>query len=721
MTTNNFKKGISLVLAVTMVGGNVAYADSLIKKEETVYVDLEETGREKEIISSIWIHSKENLGEFKDKINLKDVKNVKGEEEPKKDGEDYLWKVEDKELFYQGKSEDKLPIETKITYKLNGKVVDPKEIAGEDGRLEITIELVNRDERKVQLKSGENRTIYTPYIVGTVVDLPKENFKNVETNGGKLLSDGSEDLLSFLSIPGLEDSLGMDEGELDISNTITIRADVEEFNMKPIIIGVTPEVPELDILDDAKDLDSLLDGLDELEEAGKKLVEATEELKEGQKALGEGIGQLSEGSSELSKGAKELDNGSNKLSTGIKEAATGSETLVSAGKELEKGGKEIKGGYTALGQGMENFSSKSSEFTQGISKLTEELKSIPNLLGELVAGIKDMITGTDKLIEGQENLNQGFNSIIPGVEKLKSGKVQEKEGINNILLSMDQMEELAAAVGNLEGGEELAIMLQEGIKTQKAGLEALNSSSQELINGLENIGTGLSDMENGSKELEQGLKELNQGQKTMYQELEGSGANFNELEEATKKLEEGSKGLEAGSQELVKNVEKLNAGVDTLGAGGKEFLGGASDLALGLRELDKGSLALNSGIGELSIGAEKLSQGTKELQEGSNLLVEGTEELNKGVSKIEEEGRDKLEDKLNSGELKIGEVIEVKDKLIELSKENNSFSGIKEGMDGKVKYIMKTEEVKYEKPVEVEEIEEEKGEGFLDRIKNLFK
>ena len=107
------KKLACLVALITVTSNSVVFAQD-IKKDETVYVILDENGNPTEQIVSDWIKGSENLGQFTDKSTLSDVKNVKGDEEPTKNGDELSWNIDSNELYYQGKSNNQLP----ITYQL---------------------------------------------------------------------------------------------------------------------------------------------------------------------------------------------------------------------------------------------------------------------------------------------------------------------------------------------------------------------------------------------------------------------------------------------------------------------------------------------------------------------------------------------------------------------------------------------------------------------------
>ncbi len=154
-----------------------------------------------------------------------------------------------------------MPLKPEIKYYLDGKEVKPEDIVGESGSFKIQINIENQDKHRVNT-GGKSKDAYTPYMVATVVDLPMNKFKNVNSNSGKIVSDGSNQIISFVSFPGLKESLGDNKNLFDLEDNIEITADVVNFEMKPIVFTATSEIPEINGLDGAKDIDELIDGIE---------------------------------------------------------------------------------------------------------------------------------------------------------------------------------------------------------------------------------------------------------------------------------------------------------------------------------------------------------------------------------------------------------------------------------------------------------------------------
>jgi putative membrane protein len=133
-----------------------------------------------------------------------------------------------------------------------------------------------------------------------------------------------------------------------------------------------------------------------------------------------------------------------------------------------------------------------------------------------------------------------------------------------------------------------------------------------------------------------------------------------------------------------------------------------------VKPLTQGADKLNLAVGEISVGAGKL-------KEGADKLANGSKESDENMKKFDKEGIQKISSEIDSKMGDLQDIIDVKDELVKISNNYGTFSGVGDKMDGKVKFVMKTDEirVKIAEEKEVVEIKEEK-KGFFTWIKNLF-
>ncbi len=165
MINNKNKKirvAISIMLVTGLVAGSVgsvSYAYPVkknqqeqevksgkkekVQKEETVYVTLHADGTTKEVIVSDWLRNPQAVNQVEDQSDLQGITNTKGEETYTQEGEKLLWDTQGKDIYYQGTSDKELPVGMEIKYSLDGKQMEPKELAGKSGKLKMTIHYTN--------------------------------------------------------------------------------------------------------------------------------------------------------------------------------------------------------------------------------------------------------------------------------------------------------------------------------------------------------------------------------------------------------------------------------------------------------------------------------------------------------------------------------------------------------------------------------------------------
>lgn len=716
-------KILAMAMILTLVSSNLVLGEGIVKKEETVYVNLDNSGEDIEKISSIWIHSDAPLNSLEDKTILEDVVNVKGEEEPKVEDGKLIWETDNKDIYYQGKVKKQLPLKPSIKYYLDGKEVKPEDIVGKSGEIRISIDIQNNDKHSIHLKKGETKTAYAPYVVATVVDLPMDKFKNVEINTGKIVSDGSNQIITFISLPGLKDSLGVDRDKLDLEEHLEIVADVENFEMKPIVFTATSQIPEIDALDDAKDLDELIDGVDKIKEASEKLTDATQKLYEGQVELDKGLDEFIQGIDKIKFGSDTLLEGSTKLKEGLNQTYEGSKKIDEGANTLSQSANQLGEGFVGLGNGTVEFSNKAMEFSQGAAQIAEGVDKIPESTKALSGGMEELIQGTETIKNGQDSLSEGLGKSLEAVKKIKAGKEKEGKVVEILLKSVDGLDKIASSIDNLPGGNAVSQTMKEVLTQQRTALEGLESSNQQLVLALDQLEEGLIQAEGASKELAQGIENVNLGQKKISSGLGELAQGTEGLKGASSQLVEGSAGLNQGANMINENAQKANEGAGKFAEGSKGLAQGTKELTNGLGELNAGAGKLHGGIEELSNGAGQLAEGGGKLKEGSHKLTEGSKELNEGMNKFQDEGINKMWDEVKDADMDVSKVIDIKDELVKISKDNQSFSGLSEDMDGSLKFIMKTEGVKGIEEVEKLEIDENVKEekGFISWIKGIFK
>ena len=204
--------GIAAMMGIVPSASAVFAADnssSKVTKDETVYVNADADGKTSKITVSDQLVGAGSEKDIKDASSLSDIQNVKGDETYTGSGDSMVWDSDGNDIYYQGTSDKELPVGVSFTYYLDGKEIAPKDLAGKSGKLTIKIQYTNNT--SVQTKVGDKtETMKTPFVMMTGMILPGENFSNVTIDNGKIINDGSRNIVLGFGMPGLKDDLDLD-------------------------------------------------------------------------------------------------------------------------------------------------------------------------------------------------------------------------------------------------------------------------------------------------------------------------------------------------------------------------------------------------------------------------------------------------------------------------------------------------------------------------------
>ena len=116
-------------------------------------------------------------------------------------------------LLSRGTATEEPPVTQKVTYYLDGKEISPEDLAGKSGKVKIRFDYTNTTSY-TETVNGEKQTVSVPFAAVTGLVLG-DGFENIEvTNGKAEVSDSSSVVLGY-ALPGLKDSLGIKDKDLD--------------------------------------------------------------------------------------------------------------------------------------------------------------------------------------------------------------------------------------------------------------------------------------------------------------------------------------------------------------------------------------------------------------------------------------------------------------------------------------------------------------------------
>lgn len=330
---------------------SVSLKDNDADKDESVYLISDANGNVNKTIVVDHLKNKDKKDTLEDASNLSDIENVKGKEKFTQSGDKLTWQAGGKDIYYQGTATAEPPVTQKVTYYLDGKEISPEDLAGKSGKVKIRFDYTNTTSY-TETVNGEKQTVSVPFaaITGLVLG---DGFENIEvTNGKAEVSDSSSVVLGY-ALPGLNDSLGIKDGDLDgdvnIPEYMEMTADVKNFSMPAamtFVVNASDYVSTDGI--DTSDLDDMINDLKDastqLQDGSKTLAEGTDTLTDGlstlQSKLGtfaSGVGTLKSGLKTYTDGVSTLSGGLNKLNSNVPTLSNGITTLNSSAKSLNDG------------------------------------------------------------------------------------------------------------------------------------------------------------------------------------------------------------------------------------------------------------------------------------------------------------------------------------------------------------------------------------------------
>ena len=684
---NNLKE---LQNAVEELAGNsdIVRHSSTAGKEETVYAILDAGGNPVETIVSEWLKNPEGKDDLSDVTELQDISVVKGDSSYVADGEKKVtWKTGGNDVYYQGTTTKELPVKVSIQYELDGNVVEPSVLEGASGHLKMTFSYENNTAKEVTV-AGEKCTIYQPFVMLSGLILDNEKVSNVTVENGSAVNNGDSTMVFGIAMPGLKESLGMndlknDDGEeidINIPENVVIEADITDFSLLMTLTVASNSALEELGLDDIDSIDDLKADMDELTNGMNDIIDGTTQLDDGVGELSGGTGELSDGVNKLSDGTVEFVEGAHKLSDGAAQVNDGAIALKNGLSSLKQGTPALVTGIGTLSSGADELSgglntiiSNNDTLNGGAAQLSDGLNTLNASLNDAEAQAK-----IQALVSGSLAFANGLNDTANGLSQITDEyKYSEGNVANLIKVLSDYADELAAS-DNSNSKEKAGYIqamigtyksLYDNVATAALGVNTLPEKYAVINGGIGTTAGSINDVSNAVGQLAAGAGQLKEG-------VAGYTTGVSQAASGAKTLDEGLASLNSQVPVLVGGIDQLVSGADALASGTGELSSGASSLSSGADEL-------NHGTGELKNGVSSLLDGVAE-------LLDGTGELKEGVIKFNEEGIKKLADLVNK------DLEKYYDRLCavhDYAREYSSFTGCEEGTECSVKFIYKTDSI----------------------------
>ena len=456
--------------------------------------------------------------------------------------------------YYQGTLRSaKMPWDIDITYTLDGQEIEPGELGGKSGDLEVSIHTATN--------SGFDPYFTENYMLQISVTLDAELCEDITSRNGTVANAGSDKQITFVVLPGGEGDIGFS-------------AKVHDFTMGGFTIAAVPY--SMDSLMDMGEISTITSGIEQLSSAITQLTGGASAINDGAATLGENSATLTDASDQIESALKQIADGLQGYD--LSSMTDGLDQL----KELPAYLTEAAAGLDTISQGLVKAADVYDLILSQIKSMAGSLGNLDSLQSQIEAAVKQAVGG---IIAGYITENARLKAENARLEaenaelraQLGQTNTQEDNGskIDDNTISGDNNDIADGSSGN--GGD-----IPESIPDIDLGLDDILGeigipSSEDLtllITGMTQANQGLRDAASGIDMVVDGLMQMAIGLSSGLEDM----TDFD-----TSAITE----LQTGMTELAVNYEQFNDGL-------KAYTDGVSQLSEGMDTYTSGMYALNS-------------------------------------------------------------------------------------------------------------------------------
>ena len=646
---------------------SVSLKDNDADKDESVYLISDANGNVNKTIVVDHLKNKDKKDTLEDASNLSDIENVKGKQKFTQSGDKLTWQAGGKDIYYQGTATEEPPVTQKVTYYLDGKEISPEDLAGKSGKVKIRFDYTNTTSY-TETVNGEKQTVSVPFAAITGLILG-DGFENIEvTNGKAEVSDSSSVVLGY-ALPGLKDSLGIKDGDLDgdvnIPEYMEMTADVKNFSMPAamtFVVNASDYVSTDGI--DTSDLDDMINDLKDastqLQDGSKTLAEGTDTLSDGLSTLQSKLGTFASGVGTLQSGLKAYTDGVSTLSGGLNTLGNSTGALVSGADKLNSGAGQLASGSATLKDGLKSYTDGASTLAAGASNLDAGMDTLKSGTDTLSQSAPSLVSGVNSLSDGINTLDKALKNPMSDEEAAKY-KEAAKAGVDAKLAddtnatSYNNTKKYAADEYYKEMTSDSSVeKTVESLKANKTLYNIIYSTVEAQVK--QQIENAIQEYVSNGVSREEAIKAICGQDYDKYVEELSTNNTDSQLKAMAKQVLEGvagsskdavgtsvadaaKTGAETGAQEAVitginSTKENISNQINAKQKSGESLVSGATKLNEGAKVLAEKLPELTKGVANLKDGTAQLSAGAAKLTANNDILNAGAASLNDGASQL---------------------------------------------------------------------------------------
>ena len=389
--------------------------------------------------------------------------------------------------YYQGTLRRALmPWDIEISYKLDGEEIDPDDLSGASGELEVDIHTATN--------SGFDTYFTDNYMLQISVTLDSSLCEDISARNGTVANAGSDKQITFVVLPG---------GEGDVGFSAT----VHDFSMAGFTIAGVPYSVS-GMMGDTEELDTITDGLDQLSGAVSQLASGADALAEGAGALGDNSATLTEASDQIASALNEISSGLqgfdidsmmpdmsmfDQLTSGLTQIAVQMENMANMIENMAGGSTvDTSGLMTAMAQLGMAIDKDDTDAQEAYNNLYQQMLALKEQMGGgSTSGLDMLVSGLRQLVDAQMLIvNQVASATSGGIDIDTSAITELQNGMAQLASSYADFNE------GLKAYTDGVNQISEGMDTYSSGVWALNSQTSQIPEIMDAfLGTGESEEE----------------------------------------------------------------------------------------------------------------------------------------------------------------------------------------------------------------------------------
>lgn len=674
----------------------VSISSESVDKEESVYIITDASGNPTETIVTDRLTNKSKAATIEDESNLKDIENVKGKESFTQDGSKMTWQADGNEIYYQGTTSETAPLKQSVTYMLDGKEISPEDLKGKSGKVTIRFDYENTTAYTENV-NGKDVTVKVPFAALTALMLD-DNFSNIEVTNGKVKENGDQNIVIGYAVPGLTESLDIDENDLEdvsIPEYFEITADVTDFSLSTAMtfaVNATEYIATNGSM--TNDLEGMINDLSD----------ATDQLIDGSDQLSDGAGELSDGANTLASGTKDLKTGADSLASGADSVESGLKTLKKSLKPFSSGMSSLKTGLNAyldgtkqLNDGIKTLSDGTGTLVEGANTINSSAKTISDAITALDTTLNTAMTAKEKaeiVAQAEAAATQAVSDSYANgtqtqvAETIYNGLRYNSDGTDGTLyLSLydgtltgqyqqnvdatydakvlEVLQQAAATYQFIDASgcttaKQYAKTISKSFHTMAANVDALVTAGQldaetaQKIQVVSAVTTGMS-----ASQMAEFFYSQAGATTSLYEAVEAGVSGALQTDSTKAQVKTGVENalhtlantLAAGTEDVAATAAKqaastaavtsvnstkatVAAGIEEVHDNGYSLVTGATALSQGTQSMVDSLPDLTSGVEQLLTGSNTLVKNNKKLKNGISQLASGTKEIKGGVDKL---------------------------------------------------------------------------------------